>query len=68
MKPVPITQQQYDDQNLINGAYADIKAALNKLVRVREMDGELRRTMKDIYRFEDTLRQYVASLDYVEVV
>lgn len=68
MKPVTITKQQYDDQNRINEAYSSVKAALNALTRVQSMDGELHRLKKDMYRFEDTLRQYVAATDYVKVV
>ena len=68
MKPITMTKKQYDDQNHINDAYANVKAALNELVQVREMDGELHRLLKDMYRFEDTLWQYVGNTDYVKVV
>lgn len=68
MKEIVLTKQQYEDQNHINDAYYKVKEALGELARVRELDGELHRLLRQMYTFEDTLYQYVASTDYVKVV
>lgn len=49
------------DQQHINTAYVNVRDALNEILQVRDMDGELHRLLKDLYRFEDVLWQYTTT-------
>lgn len=54
-------QEIVADQKHINMAYVSVREALNHLVQVKDMDGELHRLLKDLYRFEDTMWQYTTT-------
>lgn len=61
MKEITITRQEMLDQVHINSAYAHIKDALVELASVKEIDGQLHRLLRDMYKYEDALYDYVAS-------
>lgn len=68
MKPVIITKQQAADQVHINTAYANLHEALNELQMVYGKDNTLAHMARQLGAMEDTLFEYVASLDYTKVV
>jgi hypothetical protein len=68
MKDYTLSRYQYEDQVNINAAYADVKDALLHLAQVRELDGELHRLLRSLYTYEDTLYQYVASVEGAKVI
>lgn len=67
MKPIYITRAQVNDQAHLNAAYRHARRVVNELRRVRSLDSELARVLRGMYTAEDTLRQYVATLDGTEI-
>lgn len=49
MKQIVLTKQEIIDQMHVNAAYANVKAALQELVQVKEIDGNLHRLLRDMY-------------------
>lgn len=68
MKPIRITKQQASDQAHINSAYANLREALNDLNQVMDKDNLLAHMVRRLGAMEDTLYEYVATLDGTEVV
>lgn len=68
MKPVIITKQQANDQIHINTAYAQIHEALNELHMVFDKDNTLSHMVRQMGVIEDTLFEYVATLEGTKVV
>lgn len=68
MKPVVITKQQYADQVHINTAYAHMRDVLTELNQVLDKDNILSHMVRQIGAMEDTLYEYVATLEGTKVV
>lgn len=68
MKEIIITKEEAADQVHINTAYAHIREAMTELVQIRHLDTELARTLHSVQNSEETLYQYVATLNGVKVV
>lgn len=68
MKPIRITRQQASDQAHVNSAYANLREALNDLNLVLDKDNVLAHMVRQLGAMEDTLYEYVATLEGTEVV
>jgi hypothetical protein len=51
----------------INAAYRHARKIVNELSRCERLDNELAYILRRMYEYEDTLRQYTATLDGVEI-
>lgn len=67
MRAARMTRRQAEDQMRINAAYRHARKIVNELSRVQGLDNELSYILRRMYEYEDTLRQYTATLDGVEI-